>query len=196
VALQYTCLIQAQWFEAPRTPDKLVELSAELDRLVDTPEARAILGHAAERLVQQVARDEHPDRHTWGGVGDRALGDISAVMTIEPVKARGVDLDQFLTAWTQADPGEGLDVWLRDFEKKEIAGRRAVSGHEILQSAEGESGERILTETYRAAVTAPGLATFMLVTITTDDLSIFDDIVGYGDTVVETFEFETARGVV
>ncbi|GAB3800012.1 hypothetical protein GCM10028798_13890 [Humibacter antri] len=195
MALQYTCLIQSQWFEAPRTAEESAGLSAELDRLVETPDARATLELAAERLVQQVAKDDHPDRHTWGGVGDRALGDISAVMTIEPVKARGVDLDQFLTAWTQADPGEGLDIWLRDFQKKEIAGRRAVSGHEILQAPEGENGERMLTETYRAAVAAPGLATFMLVTITTDDLSIFDDIVGYGDTVAETFEFETARGM-
>lgn len=193
MALQYTCLIQAQWFGVPRPGEEIADLSRELDRLVDGPDARKTLEHAAERLAQQVANDRHPDRHTWGGIGDRSLGDISAVMTIEPVKARGVDLDQFLTAWTQADPGDGFDIWLRNYEKKELAGRRAVSGHEIVQGPEAESGERMLTETYRAAVTAPGLATFMLVTITTDDLSIFDDIVGYGDTVAETFEFATAK---
>lgn len=193
MALEYTCFIQGQWFEVPRTAEGLEAMPDELRRFVDDKTAHETLVRAAEALAQDVAQDSHPNRHTWGGVGDRSLGEISAVMTIEPVKARGVALDDFLTEWTTAEPAEGMDVWLRGYERKELSGRRAVSGREILQSPESASGQRRLSETYRAAITAPGLATYILMTITTDDLAVFDDIVGYGDILADTFEFSTVK---
>ncbi|GAB3392895.1 hypothetical protein GCM10027568_21020 [Humibacter soli] len=195
MALTYTCVIQGQWFEVPRTLDGLAEISDELDSLVDGEAARATLQAAAEALVADVgSTDDDPDRHTWGGVGEREVGAIVAVMTIQGIKQRGLDLDAILADWSTTESDGGVDVWLRDYQKKELSGRPAVSGHDITQLPAGESGERYLRETYRAAIAAPGLSTFIFMVITTDDLTVFDDITSYGDTLADTFEFGSARG--
>lgn len=194
MALAYTCVIQGQWFEVPRTLDGLAQISDELDALVDGDTARATLQVAAELLVADIAGDEDPDRHTWGGVGEREIGSVAAVMTIHALKQRGLDLDSILLDWTTAESEGGVDVWLRDYQKKELSGRPAVSGHEITQLPVGESGERFLRETYRAVISAPGLSNFVFIVITTEDLAVFEDITAYGDTLVDTFEFESRVG--
>lgn len=189
MALAFECLLPDGWFEIPRTPDGLAAISAELDRLVDTPEAREVLQHAAEQAVQETAADEHEGRRTWGGVGDRGAGSIDAFLTVERLVARGVDQDWFLNNWMTFEPGDGVDMWLREYEKKTLSGRPAVSGRDFMQAPPDESGARQLTQTYRAALFTPALSTVILMSISTKALAVFDDIVGYGDIVADTFTF-------
>lgn len=189
MALAYECLQPDGWFEIPRTPEGLAEISAELDGLVDTPEAREVLARAAETAVRETAADTHEGRRTWGGVGDREAGTINAFMTIEPLFLRGLDQDWFLNSWMTYEPGGGVDMWLREYEKKTLAGRRAVSGRDFMQAPADESGNRELTQTYRAVIFTPVLSTMILMSISTKGLTVFDDIIGYGDTIADTFVF-------
>ncbi|WP_157560948.1 hypothetical protein [Humibacter albus] len=192
-ALEYSWLVQGQWFEIPRAKSELAAISDRLDELVDGEDARARLGRETERLFLDVENDDHPARRTWGGVGDRESGLISAVMAVEPLRARGLDIDQFVEAWSHASVDEGTDVWLREYQKKELAGRPAASGHELLQLPEVAGGQRPLTETYRAVISAPALSSFVVMSITTSDLAVFTDIVGYGDVLMGTMEFSRGK---
>lgn len=192
MAKEYSFLVQEQWFEVPSNRESLASISPLLEALVDGEDARARLQSDAERLVDTVADNDEPGKRTWGAVGERDTGTISAVMTVETIRERGVDLDGILAEWSSTESGGGLDTWLSDYRKKELAGRPAVSGRHILQWPADESGQRRLAEIYRAVISTPWLSTFIVMTITTDDLSVFDDIVGYGDILADTFEFARA----
>ncbi|WP_168203785.1 hypothetical protein [Humibacter ginsenosidimutans] len=181
------------WFEVPRTEEGLAAIGAELDALVDTSEARALLGRAARVASEETAADPHPNRRTWAGVGDREAGRVDAYLTLETLTVRGLDQDWFLNAWSTFEPGGGNDMWLRDYEKKTLSGRRAVSGRDFMQAPADDSGNRQLTETYRAVLFTPVLSTVLLMSIITKDLGVFEDIVGYGDTIADTFTFSNVR---
>ncbi|MHA7985460.1 hypothetical protein ACX9R5_06595 [Rathayibacter sp. CAU 1779] len=141
------------------------------------------------RLAEFASHDTTPNRLRWLYVPEPATGTIVATMTVDLVQDRGASPEELAESLSRADSPEGTDVWNRGYEVKRLAGRKAVSGHELIQVSPPDGEASQLNERYLAVVFTPVIGVVLELSISTYDLARFDDIVAYGDRVTDSIQF-------
>lgn len=147
------------------------------------------------RLAARAAADDVPHRLRWLYLPDRDSGAVVATMTVELVQDFSAGVDSVAAALESALSPEGTDVWRRSFRVTTLAGRKAVSGSELLQvrPVDGEASQ--LNERYVAILFTPVIGVVLELTISTYDLGAFEDIVAYGDVVADSIAFPAVGAI-
>lgn len=153
--------------------------------------ARMRLEADLEKEASLARAQNLPLRRRWVFLPDGDAGAVFAVMNLDLIHGSGINQASLLEGMRSAPAVEGASSWEDSYEAVELAGRPAVSGRQLLIVEAGD-GEQYVNEVYRAAIVTPAQGTVMRVVISTPDIALFDDIVAYGDELVNGISFTPA----